>query len=412
MANTLLTIGGITRKALALFRNSNSFLQMVDRQYDSSFSKTGAKIGSQLRIRLPNDYTVRSGATATAQNTIEQSVVLTVGTQLGVDTSFSSADLSLSLDDFADRILAPMVNTLAGGVAKDMMTAAMGIPNLVFNVDGSSNFISPNANTVLTAGAILDINSAPRIDRTIITDPLSHARIVNSLSGLFNDTAKISSQYRKGLIGMDVLGFDWARPDQTSIVTTTGTATTAAVAGANQTGQTITIAAITGTLKVGDVVTIAGVNSVNRVTKADTGRLQQFVVVGSTSANGTGVANGGTAVTLYPPLNPPVAGVSVAYQTVTASPANAATITPVLGAAVSYRRNFAFLPEAFTLVTADLDLPTGAVVQAAREAYDGISLRMIRDYNSTTDFWLSRLDILYGWCAVRPEWAVVIADIL
>lgn len=404
MANSFLTLSGITRKAIQLFRNQNAFLQMIDRQYDDQFAKTGAKIGSQLRIRLPNDYTVRTGQTAVAQNTIENQVTLTVGTQKGVDTSFSSADLALSMDDFATRILEPMVNTLAGGVAADIMSLCESIPNLAAKFDGSSNLVTPDAGTWLAAGAVLDLNSAPRVDRSILADPLTMSRTVASLSGLFNDTQKISSQYRKGLIGMDVLGFDWSF-DQLTTVHTTGTATTAAVSGANQTGSTITVSAITGTLKAGDIVTIAGVNRVNRVTKADTGQLMQFVVTAD-------VSNGGTSISIYPALNPKVAGVAVAYQTVTVSPASSAAVTPVLAAGISYRKNFAFLPQAFTMVTADLPNPTGAVVETAREAYDGISLRMIRDYNSTTDFWLSRLDILYGSAAVRPEWAVVVADVL
>jgi len=100
MANSLLTISMITRKALQLFRNSNVFLKLIDRQYDSEFGKT-PKIGNQLRIRLPNEFTVRSGPVAVPQSTNEQQVVLTVGTMKGVDVSFSSTDLTLSLDDSA-----------------------------------------------------------------------------------------------------------------------------------------------------------------------------------------------------------------------------------------------------------------------------------------------------------------------
>src|SRR6476660_119833 len=105
MPNTLLTIGGITRKAIQFFSNANSLLQMIDRQHDSSFTVTGAKIGSQLRIRLPNDYTVRTGVTAAPQTTVETQVTLTGAPQQGVDVSFPSSDLALSLDDFSYRIL-------------------------------------------------------------------------------------------------------------------------------------------------------------------------------------------------------------------------------------------------------------------------------------------------------------------
>ena len=63
------------------------------------------------------------------------------------------------------------------------------------------------------------------------------------------------------------------------------------------------------------------------------------------------------------------------------------------------------------MATADLELPRG-VHEAARESFDGISMRMVTAYNVTNDQFLTRLDILYGYLWVRPEWAVVIADAL
>jgi hypothetical protein len=53
----------------------------ITRDYDDSFAKDGAKIGDTLKIRLPNQYTVRTGATLTAQDTTETSVDLKVTTQ-------------------------------------------------------------------------------------------------------------------------------------------------------------------------------------------------------------------------------------------------------------------------------------------------------------------------------------------
>jgi hypothetical protein len=404
MANSLLTIGGITRKAIQLFRNSNAFLQMIDRQYDSSFARTGAKIGSQLRIRLPNDYAVRTGATAVPQNTTENQVTLTVGTQQGVDVSFSSVDLALSLDDFAYRILEPMVNELAGAVAVNVMSGVEQIPNFVHNVQSTAT-ISPVQATWLQAGAVLDINSAPRNGRRAILDPQTMARTVASFATLFNPQGDIAKQYKTGLMGTQVLGFDSMNFDQTVPLHTEGTFTTGTMNGANQTGSTLTVSSTGGSLNVGDIITIAGVYQVNRVTKASTGTLQQFVIT-------VAAPSSSTSLSIYPPLLPQVAGQNVAYQTVTASPTTSAAITTPIASGEVYRKNFVFHPTACTLATADLELPTGAVVSAGRDAYDGISLRMIRDYNSTADTWLTRLDILYGWVWPRPEWACIVADAL
>lgn len=342
MANSLLTINMILREATRLWDNSNAFLMNINRQYDDQFAQTGAKIGETLRVRLPNQYTVRTGAAASPQDTNEVSTTLTVATQKGVDVSFSSRDRAMSLDDYSQRILKPMITYLAADVALDVMGGVEGgICNMVANQDGSNLVISPTAQTYLDAGALLDMNSAPMGDRKVINIPVTRARVVGTLAGLFNPSQKISTQYTTGMI-QEALGFDWMQ-DQTVLSHTTGTAVSASVSGAGQTGLSLTITALTGTLKKGDIITIAGVNAVNRLTRQDTGDLRQFVVTDD-------VANGATSIPIYPAIVPPVGGVAVQYQTVTASPANGATVSPALSLAPSteYRKNFAFCPEAVT----------------------------------------------------------------
>jgi hypothetical protein len=405
LANSLLTIDMITREAVRLFRNSNWFLRTIGRQFDEEFGRAGAKIGQQLRIRLPNDYTLRQGPTAVPQGTNEQNTTLVLATQMGVDVSFSSAERALSLDDYSQRILAPAVNVLAGGVATAIMLNIEQASNLVQNTDTSGNMISPSAGTWLAAGAILDQNGSPRNDRFIVLDPLTQARTVTSLMGLFNPQVKISDQYIRGTITVDTLGFDWGM-DQTVIIHTTGAyGAPPTVAGANQTGAALTVSALAGPLNTGDILTIAGVNSVNRVTKTVNGSPAQFVVTAPVNA-------GATVIPIYPPIIPfGAGGVQQPFQTVNSSPANGAAITFATPASSQYRNNFAYYSEAVTLATAELELPRG-VHEAARETYDGISLRMITDYAVLSDQFITRLDILFGSLMIRPEWCVKVADIL
>lgn len=403
MANNLLTIGMITREAVRLWKNENSFIQHIDMQYDDSFAQNGAKIGTALRIRLPNDFTVNTGPAVSAQDTAEQSTTLTLATQKNVTVSYSSTDRTMALDDFSKRILAPMINNLVGAVAIDVMSGVeSGICNFTSNVDGSGNLLSPTASTFLQAGALLDFNSAPRRNRRIILDPLTQARTVGTLAGLFNPAPRISEQYESGEM-MQALGFEWWM-DQTVLQHTTSTYSgSLTVNGAGQQGLSLTVNAITGGLNVGDIITVAGCNAVNRITKQTTGQLRQFVVTAA-------VATGGTSIPIYPAIVPAaLSGAQVQYQTVAASPANGAVISVVTPSAVSYRKNFAFAEEALTMATADLVIPRG-VHEAAREVYDGVSMRMVSAYNVETDQFLTRLDVLYGYLFVRPEWACVVAD--
>jgi len=406
MANTLLTINLITREAVRLWKNSNAFLQNVDMQYDESFAVSGAKIGSTLRIRLPNDFTVVKGPALSVQDTSEQSTTLTLATQAHVDVAYSTADRTLSLDDYSRRVLAPMVNNLAGQVAVDIMGASEGgVCNFVANQDASSVIINPNQGTYLNAGASLDLNSAPIANRKIVNSPRTEARVVSSLSGLFNPTSEVSRQYITGRM-YDALGFIWMK-DQTAITHTNSALAqgSATVNGANQTGLNLTVNALAQALNQGDIITIAGVNAVNRITKQDTGELRQFAVTAP-------VASGATSIPIYPAIVPGgVGGAQVQYQTVTVSPANGAAVNPTNGLAAStkYRKNIAYAPEAVTLATADLEMPQG-VHEVAREEFDGVSMRMITDYFIGTDQLITRLDVLYGFLWIRPEWAVVVAD--
>ena len=396
--NSLLTINQITNEAVRLFTQSNAFLRTVSRQYDDQFARSGAKIGNTLRIRLPNDYVVNTGPAITPQGTNEQNTTLTVATQANVPVSFGTAEKTMSLDDYSERILAPAINRLAAYVANDLMGVAQQSCNIVYKTDGGGNIVSPDASTFLSAGANITSNLAPEMDRKIILDPLTMARSTASLAGLFNPQRKISEQYETGIISTDTLGFDWMR-DQTTRVHTVGTFSAGTVNGAGQTGNTLTVNAITGTLNAGDLITIAGVKASNRLTGQDQGVARQFVV----TAN---VASGATSIPIYPAIVPAPA----AFNTVTASPANSAAISLVVPASTKYRQNLAYYPEAFTLATADLEMPTTGVVEAARAEFDGISMRLLTAYDVMSDSLVTRIDILYGYAAIRPEWACIVAD--
>lgn len=402
MANTLLTIDMITRSALSLWQNTNSFIRHLDTQYDDSFGQSGAKIGASLRIRLPNDYVVRTGPAASVQDTAESSVTMALATQKGVDISFSSAERALKLDDYEKRVLAPAVNNLVGSIAADVMTGVeSGCASIVSEKDGTNAIITPNSGTILSAGAVLDTYSAPSMGRIAIADQWSMSRLVQSMQGLFNPSAKISQQFEDGMLYDNVLGFDWDK-DQTVVKHTAGTFTAGTVNGAGQSGLVLVTNAITGTLTVGDIVIIAGVNSVNRITKQDSGQLAQFVI---TSA----AAGGATSLSIYPAIVPSNAGSPVQYQTVVSSPANLAAVSLLTNPSQVYRKNVCFVPEAIALVTADLELPRG-VHEAHRETYEGVSMRMVTAYDVRSDQFITRMDVLYGYLWIRPEWVVTIAD--
>lgn len=409
MANTYLTIDMITKEAVRLFKNSNLFIKNIDTQYDSQFARDGAKIGDTLRIRLPSDFIVTEGPAMQLQSNTQQYTTLTVSSQLNVATPYTTAERTMSIDNYSELVMAPMVNNLAGKVALDIMLGSEGgVCNFVSNVDGNGNIITPTMDQFLEANAVLDNNSANQMDRRIVNSPNTDARTTAGLAGLLNPTPEISSQFRSGMMKSG-LGYDrWFR-DQTVITHTSGTYNGAAtVAGGNQTtgtgGGNITVSAISGTLRKGDIITFEGVNAVNRVTKQSMGTLRQFVVTAD-------VGNGATSIPVYPGLIPAgPGGADQQYQTVDASPLNGASVKMVTKAGEVYRKSIAYTQKAVTMASADLVLPRKAIEEGARASYDGLSMRIITDYLPQSDQLATRLDILFGKKYIRPEWLCVVAD--
>ena len=416
MANNILTPSMITRYSIRMFLNTNYFIQNLSRQYESQFGIEGARIGAQLRIRYANQYTVTDGPGISIQDTTEQQFLLTVATQRHVDVAFTSAETTLDVDDYMERIVLPRVNALAANVALQVMVnTATAVRNITANVDANNNILPVTDAPVALARAILEENSAPNFGemgmRKVALAPRSDARIQQALRGLFNPVESISRQYNTGMM-YEALQFRFFE-DQSVVSHTTGTLTTGSVSGANQTGQTLVVTALGGSINAGDVFTISGVNAVNRVNFSSLGTLAQFVAVATT-------ASGGTSVNFYPPIvgpasSTPYAGLSYTpqqYQTVSALPANAATITPFANASVTYRENLAYAPDAITLVVAPLWVPPNekGVIAAARHEYDRLSMRSLVVYEPTTDQPIDRLDILFGSGVPRPEWIVQVAD--
>jgi hypothetical protein len=390
MSNTILTPTAVTRKALQILHQKLNFIGNINRQYDDSFAKSGAKIGDSLKIRLPNQYTVRTGANLSTQDTTETSTTLQVGTQKGVDMTFSSTELTLSLDDFADRILEPAMAVLAANIEADALSMYKDVYNIVDNDGNAISFLN-----MMQGRQALNDNLAPMDNnRTALLTTSHTAKLVDALKGLFQDSASVSKQYREGSMGRTA-GFDFYENTLISNHTSGTAAKTTGylINGASQTGATMTIDTGTTTFLKGDIITIAGVNRVHPETKADTGVLQQFVVTSNSGSSATSLAISPAIVT------------SGATQNVASGPADNAAIVKVgAGASELLTNSMVFHRDAFTFATADLLMPQG-VDFSAREVYDGISMRIVRQYAISTDTFPCRLDVLYGYKTIRPQLA-------
>ena len=387
--NTLLTINMITAKALAILHQKCNIIGAVNRQYDDSFANSGAKIGTTLRIRLPVQYTVSTTPALSLQNTIENYVSLPITNQYHVDFSFSSAELTLSIDDFSARYIEPAIAVLAARLEADFINAMW--PQ-VWNQVGVAG--SPQAfKTVLQARKLLLDNLTPQSKQWLLRiNTQDNVDMVDSLKGLFQSSTEIRTQYTDGVMGLTA-GFEWAENTHLTTQTRGAESQTYLAAPAGQTGSTLAVTTGTGAGNAGDVFTIAGVYRVHPETKVNTGVLQQFTL---TAAYTGGAGNMSIA---------PAIVTSGPQQNVNASPnGTTSTLTFMNTASSPTGLSLAFHPDAFTFATADLIMP-GGVDMASRVVKDGISMRAVRQYSISDDTMPIRIDVLFGYAALRPQLA-------
>lgn len=393
MPNTLLTPNQITRKAAMVLHQKSTILRSINRQYDEEFGKQGRKIGDTLRVRLPNEYTVRTGLTRLAQDVTEIKVDLPVSTVKGVDMDFSSLDLALSLDDFSERIIEPAMSVLAANIEADFFT---NMYKKVYNlIDGDG--VAFGFTHLNSARQVLTDNLAPPAKRSVVLNTTHATKFINDTKGLFHSSDNIRDQYEEGLIGRTA-GFDVM---ESTIIAdhTTGSAlktTTYTVNGAVTANGSTSVVVATGatTFKAGDVFTVAGCFRVHPETKVSTAVLQQFVVAAD-------YAGGAGTLTFTPAIYTSTGRQNV----VAAGMANGSAIVKV-GAAANELLNgsLAFYRDAFTFVTADLPMP-GGTDMASKATVDNITVSLVRDFNVTDRSFPCRLDVLYGFAALRPQLA-------
>ena len=362
----------------------------VNRTYDSQFAKSGAKIGYSAQVRKPNRFVGTTGAALNLENISETVVPVVLDTQFHVDFTFSSADLTMVVDEFSERYLKPAMATIANRIDFDCTNLATSVANTVGVAGTTPNSIK----ALLDAGTKLDLEACRRDgNRNVVWDPATNGAMVLAAAGLFNAPRPISEQYGSGLF-VPALGFDIGM-DQNIRTYLTGTRTNGTVSGAGQTGATLLVTGLgaAATIAAGDVFTVAGVFAVNPQNRQSTGVLRQITVLTATTADGTGSAT----LSIFPAINTAVSNQQ--YQTVTASAAAGAVVTWDTAASTSYTANLAFHKDAFVLATADLEEMSQYGAWGARRNHKGISLRITRQYNISSDTVPCRIDVLYG---VRP----------
>jgi hypothetical protein len=405
MPNTTLTADIIAKEALAILENELGWMSKIHRAHEDEFSNSvnGYKVGDTISIRRPADFTVRTGAVMSTQDVIEGKVTLTINQQVGVDFEFTSTDMTLKINDLSERVIRPAMSNIINHVAADVLNvAASGFYNWAGTAGQTINSFTDFAE----GPKRLDFMAVPAANRLAILSPNDHWALVGAATALTNTGAE-SSAYRNGRLGM--LGGVDTYMSQVVPTHTNGTAdnTTPLIKGASQTvtydtaKNTWTMDLLTdgwdssATITAGTVFTISNVFMVNPKTKESTGVLQQFVVTAAVTAQAT--TTNTTTLVVSPPII--TAG---PHRTVSAAPADDATITVFGSASTGYAENIVMHKNAMALAVVPMEMPQ-AVTTGSRQTYKGLSCRVIPVYDGTNDISKWRLDMLYGRRLIDPR---------
>ena len=410
MSNTLSVIDMVAAKAMKHAHEKATFIGTINRSYDDSFGKTGGKIGSTLRVRDPNQFSVTDGRAMVVQDVTETTQTVTLATQYHVGIRFNSAELELSIDEIDDRYIEPAMNTLVSKIDGEALVQAT---KDTYNIAGTagtpvgtvtSGFADTSA--LGLARAKLNQGLAPKSNRFVQMDSITMASLTNGIKPLFHPESEVRKGFLEGHIG-HAMGTEFYENERVWTMTHSDdvTADTDAAALVTDGGVVIDMHTLLPVAKqtVGTVFTVAGVYAVHPETKAKLSHLQQFTIV-SIGATTTTVSP-----TIY--LTGPKQNVASATGAVLATTAfNAAAVVFVGAASTSYVQSLMYHRDAFTFVTADLPLMSKSSEECVRMVKDGIALRVWKDSDIRNDELLMRIDILWGFKTLRSAWATRITS--
>lgn len=404
MSNSWKTLadGKITRRCLESFRNKLTFIPTIDHQYDNTFDKNGQKSGGNLLIRLPNQFTTSTGAAMDKQDVTERTTTMTVATQMHVDFGWTSVEECLTLDEAANRVFDPAMATLAQMVEYTILS---NVYKDVYNFTGTAATDPASIAAISNARARLTQMLVPSDSNVnLMLDPVAMSKCSQAVYTYFHKNSEIEKAFIENYIGT-AAGCNWfestmvpthtngSRTDATPIVNTS-TGITSGTAEIVTTGQTNA-----QTIAVGDVFTIQDVYAVNPITKQRLPFLQQWTCTEAITCD--------TTDTIKVSPTPYTSGALQNVELVSAGASKAIVHVAAGGsgaASTGYTQNLMYHKSAFAVAFAKLTTPSSG--QSNQVAFDNISMRIWKDSDIKSDMHDCRIDVLFGYKTVRPQFAV------
>lgn len=409
MANSFVNTQKVANAFLLLLKNELVMGKLANTKFDKDFSSEQIAVGDTVKVRRPNQFLVRDGATAEIQENKTGSVEITIDKQKGVDLQFTSKELTLDVDELLkNENMKSQASALAQQIDSDLVAETLKFPHWV----GTPGETIDSAKDFFVGPQRMDELSIPNNNRCAILSPADYWGLAGNLTGSnAESTAKTALEKAK----LPLIGNVQAYMSQNVINLVTGTRASSSAGQVDGASQNVTYETVRNsfvqnlnvkglasgaTIKAGEVFTIAGVNAVNPASKADLGYLQMFVV----QADKVVESDGTVTLSIANPII-----TTGAYQNVTSAPANSAPITFLGDASTAYRQNAIFNRSAIALVGAKLVAPENGNYSFATDKETGLSVRFWRISDGVNDTHLSRCDVLYGVKNIAPNLGIRIS---
>ena len=397
MSNTNLTVDWIGNEALALAHEKLNFIGTINREFDSSF-KPG--YGSTIRIRVPSQYTVTNGRVIDVQDGVQQSTSISVATQTHVAMRYNSQEYAQDLVNFRRLHLEPAMATLAAIVEGRVIE---GCTQAVANLVGVTTFPVTSLFYISQARGRLNQYLAPKSNRNLLIDSMTMASMVNSFSNFTNPAREIGEQYREGMVARTGMADIY---ENEKVWAMANAATSSAARLGDSSGgyvitdpdDSITVSNNFFVPANGQVFTINGVFACHPETKEPYTHLQQFSIQSGSTAS---------SLVISPVIRLTGARKNVCQANGDDLPAAATSTATISWAGTgtsTYIQPLMYQKDAFTFATAALPMMGGSE-SCTVKTFDGISLRVWEDTDIRNDEKITRIDILYGFAALRPQWA-------
>ena len=350
MANTFLTPKIIANEALMVLESQLTMANLVHRDYSQEF----VKVGDTITVRKPAKFVAKNFVGTThGQDITEGSVDVKMDRFRDVTVNVTSKELTLNIKDFSAQVVTPALSAIAQAIDMDLL--AVGVEKA-----GKTAIVSstPKLDDIAGVGKALDMSKAPLQNRRLVL-PAEIRYKYNTLDNFAKQCyAGDSRALRDAEIGKVYTCETFASENcPHSAAATPGTVTAYKVAGTKDTQQfTVTGGnPATGKIAAGDQLIVGG-------------------YLYTVTEDLTLTSGGGT---LKVDQNLP------------------ADIEETDAKVISKAHALGFHRNGIALVTRQLELPMGAS-KAHIASANGLAVRVVMDYDSTSKTDSISFDIIYG----------------